>query len=244
MASARSIIRDAFVELGVVSPFDAVPADMAAFGLLRLQNQLDAWAADRLTIAVTSRVTYTLPSGTATRTIGDGGDIDTPRPTWFVAVNYINPGSNPPVEVPMGQMDDDSYASLSIKALTSSLPTQFYYNATTPLGTLFFWPTVTQDVDLALYVTSPTGQPATLDSTLIGPAGYQEGFMYQLAERLAGPFKGSVDPYLAQRSREAYATLTRQNNIPGLLGVDAALVPSFGGAYNVISDTYSGSSGR
>jgi hypothetical protein len=244
VATALSIIRDAYLELGVIQPGATLSPDLAQLGLLRLQNQIDAWAADRLTIAVTTRVTYTLTAGTNTVTIGTGGDIDTPRPTWFIAVNYINPGSNPPVEVPMGEMDDDSYATLTIKTLTSSLPTQFYYNATTPLGTLFFWPTVTQDVDLALYVTAPVGIPATLQSALIGPPGYQEGFMYQLAKRLAGPIGVPVSDRLIAMATEAYATLTRANNQPGLLGVDSALVPSYGGAYNVLSDGFSGSSGR
>ncbi len=244
MATARSIIEDALVELGVIQLGQALPPEYASVGLKRLQNQIDSWAADLLTIAVTSRVTFTLASGTNTYTIGIGGQINTTRPAWFIGVNYLNPGSNPAVEVPLGQMDDDSYTNLSIKFLTSNLPTQFYYNATTPLGTLFFWPTVTQDVDMALYLESPVGIPATLDSQLIGPNGYQEAFMYQLALRLAGPMGRQVTQEVREMATSTYAAMTRQNNQPGLLGVDAALVPTYGGAYNVYSDGYGGSNGR
>ena len=42
-------------------------------------------------------------------------------------LNYLIPGSSPAVEVPIGQMDEDAYAALSIKALPSALPIQSFY---------------------------------------------------------------------------------------------------------------------
>lgn len=246
MATARSVITDACRELNVLGEGESLTAFQAALGLQRLQGQLDTWAAQRLTIAVQTRVTFTLPSGQNTRTIGVGGQIAVVRPMFITACNYVIPGTNPGVETPMGEMDDDSYAALSIKDLTSPLPQQFYYNKEQPaggvLGTLFFWPTVTQDVDLALYLPTAVGIPATLDSTLVGPPGYAEAFMYQLAIRLARPLGRAVSQDLMDQARDAFAVLKRPNVDPGLLGIDAALVPTWGGAYNVYSDSSSGSS--
>lgn len=218
-------------------------AAMAQLGLLRLQHQLDAWRADNLTIAVTSRVTYTLPSGTQTVTIGDGGTIDTIRPTSFVGINYIVPGSDPEVEVPLGELDDEAYTAKSLKTLTSSLPTEFYFNPTTPLGTLWFWPEVTQNVDLALYLPLGVAEPTTLNSTMVGPAGYQEAFMLQLAMRLCRPFGKAITQDLRDDAVAAFAVMTRPNNQPPLLSVDAALVPR-GAGYNVYSDEGAGGSRR
>src|SRR5690242_4868337 len=126
MDTARSIITDACRELNVIGEGETLSADLAALGLGRLQRQLDSWAAQRLTIAVQTRVTFTLPSGVNTRTIGTGGNIAVVRPMFITACNYIIPGTNPGVETPMGEMDDDSYAALSIKDLTSPLPQEFY----------------------------------------------------------------------------------------------------------------------
>lgn len=243
MATALAIITDALTEIGVVSVGSpARPSDIA-LGLLRLQNQIDAWAADHLTIAVQARESFTLTAGTSTFTVGDGGDLDTQRPVWIGGVNYVVPGTSPAVEVPLGQMDNDSYMALSMKTMTSALPLQFYYNATTPLGTMFLWPTVTQDVALYLYLDQAVSRPATTASELIGPPGYQEAFMYQLALRLCGPLGRPTPDYLPARAVEAFARMKRPNLQPGLLGVDQALVPSFGGGYNVLTDSYSGGSG-
>jgi len=244
MALARIIIQDALTEIGVYSTGEAMSAADAHLGLLRFQNLIDAWAADRLTLYITPRVAFTIPSGTSEMTIGEDlpVDIETVRPTFLQGLNWIVPGSSPEVEVPMGQMDYDQYMALSIKELPSSLPTQFFFSNGFPNATLFFWPQVTQDVDCALYYPHGVGSPATLFSDVIGPAGYQEAFMYQLAIRLCNPFGRTMPPSLPQMAAEAYARMKRPNTQPGLLGVDAALVPTFGGAYNVLTDSYTGSS--
>lgn len=244
MALVRAIIQDALTEIGAYSQGESIQAKDAQLGLLRFQNQIDAWAADELTLFITPRVTFTLTSGTSSLTIGDGGDIDVVRPTFIQGINYIVPGSDPPVETPMGEMDYDGYMALSIKTLSSSLPTQFYFSNGSPLADLIFWPVVNQDVDCALYYPHGVGVPATLGADVRGPAGYQEAFMYQLALRLCNPFGRPVPRLLKEMADEAYARIKRPNTAPGLLGVDQALVPTFGGAYNVLNDGYTGSSGR
>jgi len=235
--TAQDFIDQALLEIGVYQVGETPSSNDRATGLNRLQGMIDAWGADLPSIHVTQRTTYTLLSSTNTVTIGaSGADITTTRPVWFIGINYVVPGTNPGVEVPLGQMDDDSYMNLSIKSLSSSLPTQFYYNETFPNGTLFFWPTVNQNVELALYYPLPVGTPAALGSTLQGPPGYQEAFLYGLALRLCNAYAYPVPQTLPALAMNAYAVMRRPNIQPGLLGVDNALVPTSGGAYNVRTD--------
>lgn len=115
------------------------------------------------------------------------------------------------------------------------------------LGTIFFWPKVSQDVDVVLYYLAGVDVPATLDDVLLGPPGYQEAYMYQLAERLLTPFAvgdEGVIQRVMKNSAESFARMKRPNTQPGLMGTDAALIPSLGGAYNVLADTYTGASNR
>lgn len=239
MAIVRDIIRDALTEIGALGIDEPMSAPAAQLGLLRLQNQLDAWAADRLTIFNFTRVLFTLTSGTSTITIGPTGDVVTvgPRPNSISGINYVIPGTSPAVETPMGPMDDDSYMNNTIKGLSSSLPTQWWYNEDVPDGGLIFWPVVTQNVQLAIYYPATVGIPADLDTVLIGPQGYQESFLYQLALRLCTPYSRPVPALLPQMAAEAYARIKRGNTQPGLLGTDQALHPTYGGAYNILNDT-------
>jgi hypothetical protein len=240
MATALDIITDALIEIGAYASGQALSADDAALGLRRFQNQLDAWAADSLTLAVNEGLSYTLPSGANTFTIGPTGSVTAQRPSFIQAVNYVVPGSSPAVEVALGPMDDDQYNALSIKALSGGLPQEFYWNATTTNGTMFVWPTPNQSVVLKVYVLKAVDQPVSLTSTVIGPPAYAEAFMYQLAMRLCAPFQRPMTPDLMRMASVSYARIAVQNTEPGLLGVDSALFPSYGGAFNVLTGSFTG----
>jgi hypothetical protein len=246
VATVLSIVTQALQEIGAYGQGENLAAYNAQVCLLRFQNQLDAWQADQLTLAVNAQLSFTIPGSTQTFTIGPGGDIDAQRPVYIEAMNYVVVGSSPEVETVMAPMNDDQYDALSIKNLTSSYPTQFYYNTSfsTLLGTMFVWPMPTQDVKVYVYAKQGPAVPVALSSTVIGPAGYQDAFIYQLALRLCTPFAMPVPPLLPSMAAEAYARVKRANMQPGLLGVDAALVPTSGGAYNVLNDTNTGYYGR
>jgi hypothetical protein len=246
MPTVRAILTDAMLEIGVGSPGEILNDDLMQIALRYFQRQLNAWQADELSLAVSNRVTYTLLSGTASSTIGPTGDIVTQRPVFVNQINYIVPSSTPPVEVPMGPMSDQQFQNLSIKSLSSSLPTEYYYQTsiTGENGTITWWPVVTQDVDLVLYLQAGVAEPATLGTVITTPPGYTDAFHYDLAFRLCGPMGVQVPPTLQQMRTQALMTMKRPNLDPGMLGVDQALLGSSSGAYNVLTDTTTGSSSR
>jgi hypothetical protein len=249
MATVRDICTDALREINVYAPTETPSANDLQSALRYLQRQLDSWQAEALTLAVQARVSFTLTSGSSTVTIGPGGTVDVMRPVYLDAVNYVNPGSSPGVEIPIGLLDRDTYAALSIKELASALPLQCFYQTSTEtaLGTLFVWPQVTQNVTLVLYYPKGIAVPVTVDDIILAPPGYAEGFHYNLARRLLSPF-GVADQMtiarVTQEAEQALMRLKRPNLQPGQMGIDAALVPSGGGAYNIYSDSYTGSSNR
>jgi hypothetical protein len=144
----------------------------------------------------------------------------------------------------MGELSDDAYMALSQKTLGSSLPQMYHVNATMPNMTIFCWPQVTQTVSVVVYAYFGIDVPAALTSSVTGPPGYAEAFMYQLALRLCGPMARPIPPALPKLALEAFAVMAAPNEMPGVMGVDAALVPSYQSGYNVLSNTYTGSSNR
>jgi hypothetical protein len=244
MATALSIITDAMVEIGAYAPGDTISNVHQQLGLLRFQNQLNAWQADDLTLNLQTPLTFSLTSGTSTFTIGPTGSVVSTRPVYIEGMNYVIPGTTPTTEVPMGELSDDAYMALSQKTLPSSLPQMYHVNATMPNLTIFVWPEVTQTVSVVIYAFFGIDVPAALNSSVTGPQGYAEAFMYQLALRLCGPMSRPIPPELPALAANALALMKRPQEIPGMMGVDAALVPSYGGAFNVLTGTNTGSSNR
>lgn len=249
MPTVRVIATRALTEIGVLSPGETMTPENGMVAQYHLQNMLDAWQADRLTLAVQTRTTFTLLSGTSTVSLGPvGATVTMPRPVWIDTVNYVIPGSSPAVEVIVAQMGRDEFANLSIKAMQSSLPTQCFYQTalTISAGTLYFWPQVTQNVTIALYTPQGLGVPATLDDIITGPPGYQDALTYQLALRLVTPMGVDIQslPLLPKQALDAWQVIKRVNTMPGLLGIDPALSPAIAGGYNVLTDNTTSPSNR
>jgi hypothetical protein len=237
--TVRSLILDALVEIGVLEPGEQASGPQGDIGLRRVQSMIDSWAADRLTLSLQLRTTFTWPASTSSVQVGTGQTVNMDRPVWLNAISYVIPGSSPQIEVPIGIMDEDAFSGLSIKSLVSSLPTQSFYqtNLNDPNGTLFLWPQP-QSLTIVLYTPQAVGVPATLNSIIQGPPGYQDAFLYQLAMRLCTPFGVTVPPLLPTMARVAFENMKRPNVDPGVMTVDAALVPSAGG-WNYLTGTTS-----
>ncbi len=245
MALVRTIGTNALIDLGVLSPGATMTPAQGATVLFHVQNMIDGWAANKLTLSQQLRTTFTMPSGTSTILIGSGLAVDIVAPMFMNSINYVIPGSSPAVEVPIGQMDQDAYAALSIKALESALPIQSFYqtNMDGVSGALFLWPQVSQNVTIAIYTPQAVGVPASLDTDLTGPAGYASAFLYGLEELLLTPFAVSLDsvPMLPALISKSWTNMTRPNIDPGVLSVDAALTIGAGAGYNILSDQMQGS---
>lgn len=241
VSTVRTIGTDALLELGFLQPGETMAAELGALVLLRVQNMLDAWQADALTFVRQLQTIFTLPAGQTSVNVGPGQAVPITRPRILSSVNFIVPGTVPAVEVPIGIMGPDAYAALSIKNLSSSLPMQCFpqVDITGAFETLTFWPQVSQNVQIAIYTPQAIDIPVSLDTVLVGPPGYAEAFMYNLADRLSQPVAGHpTTPDLQTKAATALQTIAGPNVQPGELMVDPALMPNLGAGYNVLSDRW------
>jgi hypothetical protein len=234
--TVRSLITDALVEIGVLEPGEQANAGQIALGLRRVQTMIDTWAADRLTLSLQLQTTFVWPASTSSVLVGIGQTVNIDRPMWINAISFLIPGSSPAIEVPIGMMDEDAFSSLSIKGLPSALPTQSFYqtNLTDSHGTLFLWPQP-QSLSIVLYTPQAVGVPASLDSILQGPPGYQDAFLYQLALRFCSPFGVQIPPLLPRMASAAFENMKKPNVDPGAMSIDPALVPGLGAGWNYLT---------
>lgn len=239
MATVRTIGTDALQELGVLGEDEALSASQGAFVLRRFQLQLDAWAADRLTLSRQLRTTFTLASGASSVTLGPSpSDVVMVAPMYLNTATYLVPGASPVVECPIAILSDDQYAAVRVKALNTALPQWCYYqvNLGGGVGTLTFPPT-TPALTIAIYTPEAIGVPLSLQTDVTGPSGYAEAFLYQLALRCCNAFGVQPSAALVDLAAKAYATLKRANVHPGILGQDLAVTRGHRhGGYHVLTD--------
>lgn len=222
--TARDLISASLRTIGVLAAGETLGASEATDGLASLNRMIDSWSIEKLLIPNTVREVFPLVPGQKTYTMGVGGNFNTSRPTRIESVLIQLTSNSPMVEIPMHLLNDDQYAGILIKDLTSTFPLYCYPEGTSPLETFNFWPVPNQADNVVVNSSKPLSQLATISSALSVPPGYEECMIYNLAIRLAPEYGRQVSEVIAALAIETKANIKRINWKPDYLRVDDALL--------------------
>lgn len=243
----RDLITRALRTLQVIGQNETPSANDEAVASAQLDELVDSWAIQNLTILQTPGAIYNITVGKGAfanpYTYGPGGDWDTgtaARPPSIQDANLLLNNSTPPVEIPLAVLTVDSYNAIPLKALTNSLPVELYYIPSVPLGSVYLWPLPTDSSNqIVLYSPLVTAAWPTSFSTLYTcPPGYLKAFRLCLAQDLIPFF--AVPPETAARipleAADALANLKESNLQMADLSVDPGFAPSSHGTYVIQTD--------
>ena len=138
----------------------------------------------------------------------------------------IGPNVNTTIKI----RDAQWWLGQSVPTLTSTVPTDLYYQPDQPLGKLFFWPvpTIAYDVQLMVRVVLDSG--VVLADTFDFPPGYQQALTLTLAELSARSFGKPVDSSLRWDASQARALIFGVNDqIPHLITKDSGMTSGHSG---------------
>lgn len=229
----EDLCKDAAQEIGVIEPGEDLDANNLVAVRNILRRLLNAWNADRRAVYATLFESFTLIANPPLNyiTIGPGGDFDTTqRPVSIDGANLVLTPSTPPVYTSIKIRDFQWWLKQTTPTLTSTYPTDLYYQPDWPLGKLYFWPvpTFAYDVQLMSRVVLDDTVDSSDDFSL--PPGYQNAITLTLAEMSMRTFGKPTDPMLTRDASMARAAVFNNNDqIPKLLTKDYGMTPSKGG---------------
>jgi hypothetical protein len=232
--TGQDLISGALELLGVIGAGGTPSAEDSDLGLRTANAMIKAWRAQRLVIPTVTRTTKALASGTASYTIGTGGDIAVTRPRFIDYAARVDSDGN---ETELERLTEQRYRELSPKT-QSGLPFAIYYTPSVALGRIYVFD-IPNSSDYTLALSHKTALEAitlAADYTLGDDDGYEEALKTNLAIRLAVPFEKPVSQELAAWAKDAKAVIARLNIQPAELTGD----PVFGrgGRYIGESDSY------
>jgi hypothetical protein len=205
--------------------------------LLLFNELLDGLNVDGRAIYNRTFTTYTLTPNLQPHTIGLAANaptfaVTTGRPTRIVAANLVLTTSTPNVRVPLALRDEAWWAAQRVRGITSSIPTDLFYDDGWPNGSLNLWPVPTIAYGLELLTDTLLAAVADTD-TLDLPFGYPLALRLTLAEACANTWGQPLPANLERRAREARAAVWGNNDlIPNLVTRDGGMPGGRGGVYD------------
>jgi hypothetical protein len=226
--TVRALCTDSLLEIQSISQGEAVRPENMAFAVGRLRQLIDNWNAQREAIFSEEFPEFTFIADQQDYTIGPtpADFVVTTRPVSIDGGNVLLDTQNPVVQTPITMRDWQWWLGLTVRTVTTTFPTDCYYEPGWPNGTLHFWPKPTTAYGLQLAVRGVIDD-VTVNSSINLPPGYQNALMLTLAEDIA-PGMGAAGmaslPQTMKKAREARNRIFINNDFtPSLMTQDSGM---------------------
>lgn len=221
--SAQDLIYGSLRLIGVLAEGETPSADTASDCLTAMQQMIDSWNTERLSVFATQDQVFTWPASTISRTLGPTGNFAGNRPVQIDDSTYFR---DPFTGVSYGikVIPQQAYNAIAVKTVTSTYPQVMWVNMDFPNILLTQYPVATRALEWHIVSVTELTQPVTLNTLLAFPPGYLRAFRYGLACEIAPEFGTEPSPQVQRIAMVSKRNLKRINDPGDLMSVPYTLV--------------------
>lgn len=226
MTTALELITSSMRLATILASGETPTADEAIDGLKSLNDILENWSTERLTMWQLDDQQFALVPGQASYTIGPGGNFSTTRPIRVSpSFSRIN-GTDFPIQT-WGMAE---YSQVTVKSI-GGIPERMVYLNEYPLGQIILYPVPAAASTLFLSCDRVLATPALLSTALSFPPGYEKALRYTLAVNLCPEYGIEPSVIIQQIAASSKGDLKRANKIPVRAAYDPMLMGESAFAY-------------
>lgn len=209
--------------LGILAEGETPSAATSQDCLMALNQMIDSWNTERLSVFSTQDQVFLWPVGEISRTLGPTGDFVGNRPVYFDdATYYRDPSTN--VSFGIKFINQQQYDGIAVKTVTSTYPQVIFVNMTFPDVTMFIYPRPTRLLEWHFISVEELNKPADLSTVLYYPPGYLRAFTYNLAMEFAPEFGVEPSQQVQRIAMTSKRDLKRVNNPDDIMSLPYAIV--------------------
>ena len=207
--------------IGQLAEGETPSADTSQDALAAMQQMIDSWNTEELSIFCTQDQVFTWPSSTRSRTLGPTGDFVGNRPVQMDDATYFrDPSTN--VSYGIKFINQQQYDGIAVKTVTSTYPQVMFTNMTFPDIEMVVYPVPLRDLEFHIISFEELAKPENLSTVIAFPPGYLRAFKYNLACEIAAEF-GVEPPPTVQR-----IALTSKRNIKSMNNPNDVMAMPYG----------------
>ena len=209
--------------LGVLAEGETPSAETSQDALMAMNQMIDSWDTERLSVFCTQDQVFTWPAGLVSRTLGPTGDFVGLRPVLLDdSTYYRDPGTG--VSFGVKFINQQQYNGIAVKTVTSTYPQVIFVNNTFPDIDMYVYPRPTRDLEWHFVSVQKLDNPAGLATVLLFPPGYLRAFTYNLAMEIAPEFGLEPSPQVQRIAMTSKRNLKRINNPDDVMSMPYAIV--------------------
>ena len=221
--SAGDIINGSLRLIGMLAEGETPSAETSADALSAMNQMIESWNTERLSIFSTQDQVFTWPATVISRTMGPTGDFVGNRPILIDDSTYFRDPSTG-ISYGIKIINQQQYDGIAVKTVRSTYPQVLWINMSYPDIEMYIYPVPTRDLEWHFISVEELSRPATLATTLSFPPGYLRAFRYNLAVELAPEFGVEPSPTVVRIAMTSKRNLKRINNPDDLMALPYTIV--------------------
>jgi hypothetical protein len=221
--TAGDQINGALRLIGQLAEGEEPSAATANDALAALNQMIDSWNTERLSVFSTQDQVFSWLPGFATRTLGPTGDFVGNRPILVDDSTYFKDASSG-ISFGIKLVNQQQYNGIAVKTVTSTYPQVMFVNNTFPDITMTIYPKPTRLLEWHFVSVQQLTTPANLATNLTFPPGYLRAFVYNLAMEFAPEFGVEPSPQVQRIAMTSKRNLKRINNPDDVMSMPYSLV--------------------
>jgi hypothetical protein len=221
--TAGDIINGALRLIGMLAEGETPSPETSNDSLTAMNQMIDSWSAERLSIFSTQDQVFTWPANTISRTLGPSGNFVGNRPVQLDDSTYFLDPTNG-VSYGIKIINQQQYNGIAVKTVTSTYPQVIWLNMNMPDIEMFVYPVPTRALTWHFVSVTELTQPAALATVLSFPPGYLRAFRYNLAVELSSEFGLEPPKNVARIAMASKRVIKRVNNPDDLMSLPYSIV--------------------
>ena len=234
--TAGDQINGALRLIGQLAEGETPSAATSADALTAMNQMLDSWSSERLSVFSTQDQVFTWPTSTASRTLGPTGDFVGNRPVQVDDSTYFRDPSNN-ISFGIKIINQQQYDGIAVKTVTSTYPQVLWINMDMPNINMYIYPVPTKALEWHFISVTELSEPATLATVLVIPPGYLRAFRFNLGCEIAAEFGVEPSPQVQRIAMSSKRNIKRINNPDDVMSLPYSIVATRQ-RFNIYSGNY------
>ena len=209
--------------IGQLAEGETPSAATSQDSLTAMNQMLDSWSSERLSVFSTQDQVFSWPPGLKSRTLGPTGDFVGNRPVLLDDATYFrDPANN--ISFGIKIINQQQYDGIAVKTVTSTYPQVIWLNMDMPNMDMYIYPVPTKVLEWHFISVTELVEPATLATSLIIPPGYLRAFRFNLACEIAAEFGVEPPPSVQRIAMSSKRNIKRINNPDDVMSLPYSIV--------------------
>jgi hypothetical protein len=221
--TANDQINGALRVLGILAEGETPSAATSQDALTALNQMIDSWNTERLSVFNTQDQTYSWTPGLKTQTLGPSGDFIGNRPIMIDDSTYFRDPANG-ISFGIKLINQQQYDGIAVKTVTSTYPQVMWINMEYPNITMTIYPVPTKVLEWHFISVDELMSVPSLSTNILMPPGYLRAFKYNLACEIANEFGIEPPPNVARIAMTSKRNLKRINNPDDIMSLPYSIV--------------------